>query len=87
MFDWGLGVLRDRRLAFGSLVALFNALVFTTIEGLVHPPFRARLSQGQLGLLIALVTVTFGIGVALPVAGRPAPGGGGPGSWRCCCAG
>jgi sugar phosphate permease len=67
-FDWGLGVLRDRRLAFGSMVALFNALVFTTIEGSYTLRFATRLSQGQLGLLIALVTVTFGIGAALPVA-------------------
>lgn len=69
-FDWGLGVLRDRRLAFGSLVALFNALVFTTIEGSYTLRFASRLSQGQLGLLIALITVTFGIGAALPVAGE-----------------
>jgi MFS family permease len=67
-FDWGLGVLRDRRLAFGSMVALFNALVFTTIEGSYTLRFATRLSQGQLGLLIALITVTFGIGAALPVA-------------------
>ncbi len=67
-FNWGLGVLRDRRLAFGSLVALLNALVFTTIEGSYTLRFATQLSQGQLGLLIALVTVTFGVGAALPVA-------------------
>jgi MFS family permease len=67
-FDWGLGVLRDRRLAFGSLVALLNALVFTTIEGSYTLRFATRLSQGELGLLIALVTVTFGIGAAIPAA-------------------
>jgi MFS family permease len=67
-FNWGLGVLRDRRLAFGSLVALLNALIFTTIEGSYTLRFATKLSQGQLGLLIALVTVTFGVGAGLPVA-------------------
>jgi MFS family permease len=67
-FDWGLGVLRDRRLAFGSLVALLNALIFTTIEGSYTLRFASQLSQGEIGLLIALVTVTFGFGAMLPAA-------------------
>ena len=67
-FNWGRGVLRDRRLAFGSLVALLNALIFTTIEGSYTLQFATQLSQGEIGLLIALVTVTFGFGAALPVA-------------------
>ena len=48
-FDWGLSVLRDRRLAFGSLVALFNALVFTTIEGSYTLRFAARPVPGPAG--------------------------------------
>src|SRR5207249_6021713 len=44
------------------------ALVFTTIEGSYTLRFSTQLSQGQLGLLIALVTMTFGVGAALPVA-------------------
>jgi MFS family permease len=67
-FDWGLGVLRDRRLAFGSLASLLTALILTTIEGSYTLRFAGRLSQGELGLLVALVTVTFGIGTSLPVA-------------------
>src|SRR5262245_29359166 len=67
-FNWGRGVLRDRRLAFGSLVALLNALIFTTIEGSYTLRFAAQLSQGEIGLLIALVTVTFGFGAMLPAA-------------------
>jgi MFS family permease len=67
-FDWGRGVLRDRRLAFGALASLLTALILTTIEGSYTLAFARRLSQGELGLLIALITVTFGIGASLPIA-------------------
>jgi MFS family permease len=68
-FDWGLAVLRDRRLAFGSLVALLEALLFAALEGSYTLRFADRLSQRLLGLLIALTTVAFGLGAALPAAG------------------
>src|SRR5207245_6411652 len=43
-------------------------LILTTIEGSYTLAFARRLSQGELGLLIALITVTFGIGASLPIA-------------------
>jgi len=68
-FDWGFAVLRDRRLAFGSLVALLEALLFASLEGSYTLRFSDRLSQQLLSLLIALTTLTFGLGAALPAAG------------------
>ncbi|HXY71038.1 MAG TPA: MFS transporter [Actinomycetota bacterium] len=68
-FNWGLAVLRDRRLAFGSLVALLEALLFAALEGSYTLRFSDQLSQRLLGLLIALTTVAFGLGAALPAAG------------------
>jgi len=68
-FDWGLAVLRDRRLAFGSLVALLEALLFAALEGSYTLRFADRLSQRLLGLLIALTTIAFGLGAAIPAAG------------------
>ena len=44
-FDWGLGVLRDRRLAFGALASLLTALILTTIEGSYTLAFARRLSR------------------------------------------
>jgi len=68
-FDWGLAVLRDRRLAFGSLVALLEALLFAALEGSYTLRFSDQLSQRLLGLLIAFTTIAFGLGASLPSAG------------------